>query len=305
MNAIAQSRRDDLESVAYSLIYLAKGQLPWQGIKAGSPKQKEERVQEKKKTWTPERLTEGLPPEFATFLVYVRGLAFDERPDYQYARTLFQTAFHKGGYQYDSIFDWSTGPACPLGEEQAPKIVLANPSDAASSALSLPEAAPCASPLLGEATSPSSPVADASPATESYTPQLAGAYVFIKLLPRPSLQNDDHVFGGWTDHSFWQSPSLSRTDWQFPWRPAIVLSAAPKGGFTRLSILPVMRRPGGLKSLPHHRRHRFLPVHALPGDHDAQYAIHPTPVWPLPDTYHYNTHFRLAVTVQSDVVSCL
>lgn len=66
---IAQSRRDDYESIAYMLIYFLKGKLPWQGLKANDKRTKYGLILETKQKTPIPVLCEGLPKEFADFLV--------------------------------------------------------------------------------------------------------------------------------------------------------------------------------------------------------------------------------------------
>jgi hypothetical protein len=57
---IEQSRRDDLESIGYLLVYLLRGSLPWQGLKAKTKKEKYKKIMDKKIANTPEVLCEGI-----------------------------------------------------------------------------------------------------------------------------------------------------------------------------------------------------------------------------------------------------
>lgn len=104
---VEQSRRDDLESLGYVMMYFCRGSLPWQGLKAATKKQKYDRIMEKKMTTSTEFLTRGFPNEFAIYLNYTRSLRFDDKPDYSYLRKLFRDLFVREGFQYDYVFDWT------------------------------------------------------------------------------------------------------------------------------------------------------------------------------------------------------
>nr|CAD7594678.1 unnamed protein product [Timema genevievae] len=103
----ATSRRDDMESLGYVLMYFNRGSLPWQGLKAATKKQKYEKISEKKMSTPVEVLCKGFPAEFAMYLNYCRGLRFEEGPDYMYLRQLFRILFRTLNHQYDYTFDWT------------------------------------------------------------------------------------------------------------------------------------------------------------------------------------------------------
>ena len=106
---IVQTRRDDMEALAYTLIYLAKGKLPWKGIKWGNGNDRETMRNEiyYMKMSTPvDVICEGLPDVFKEFLFYCRRLKFDETPDYSFWRNQFRKLYFKEGYKYDYQYDW-------------------------------------------------------------------------------------------------------------------------------------------------------------------------------------------------------
>ncbi|KAL7124122.1 hypothetical protein ABFS83_14G027000 [Erythranthe nasuta] len=104
---VEQSRRDDLESLGYVLMYFLRGSLPWQGLKAGTKKQKYDKISEKKMLTPVEVLCKSYPAEFISYFHYCRSLRFDDKPDYSYLKRLFRDLFIREGYQFDYVFDWT------------------------------------------------------------------------------------------------------------------------------------------------------------------------------------------------------
>ena len=106
-----QSRRDDIESVAYVMLFMLNGTLPWAGTMgnraaATTSQNKEQRVFAIKSSTPVAAVCAGAPPEFAAFVEYSRALAYEATPDYAYLRALLQTAFDNAHYTWDFEYDW-------------------------------------------------------------------------------------------------------------------------------------------------------------------------------------------------------
>jgi hypothetical protein len=96
------SRRDDMESLAYILIYFLRGSLPWVGLGAGN----QDVILQSKRGTSIEDLCYALPTEFAAFLIHARSLAFEDKPDYDGFRKMFEALLLREGPADASMFDW-------------------------------------------------------------------------------------------------------------------------------------------------------------------------------------------------------
>lgn len=104
------SRRDDLISLAYILVYFVKGKLPWQKVKGKSKDEKYDNIRKLKQNLGATAICSGLPKEFTMYLNSCEKLRFEERPDYNYLRGLFKSVFRRENYEYDLMFDWNPKP---------------------------------------------------------------------------------------------------------------------------------------------------------------------------------------------------
>ena len=106
LGGVEQSRRDDLESIAYVLVYLVKGSLPWQGLPIKKKEDRYKKIHDKKKMILPEQLCMGLPPQFQEFVVYTKGLEYAEEPKYGYLKELMKSVLFAMNETFDYYCDW-------------------------------------------------------------------------------------------------------------------------------------------------------------------------------------------------------
>jgi serine/threonine protein kinase len=104
---IEQSRRDDLESIGYMLIYFLKGKLPWQGLTASTKAKRSKQIYQIKKDTTLDVLCDGIPKEFLLYMKYCTNLKFNQTPNYEVLRNLFISLFNMCNYDLDYIYDWN------------------------------------------------------------------------------------------------------------------------------------------------------------------------------------------------------
>ena len=87
-----QSRRDDLESLGYTLIYLLNGRLFWN---TNNEVRKEEAANDRKAKYSVDVICKGMPSGIAAYLSYCRGLLFETDPDYnELTRILRKASTH-------------------------------------------------------------------------------------------------------------------------------------------------------------------------------------------------------------------
>ncbi|OHT04289.1 Casein kinase I hhp1 [Tritrichomonas foetus] len=104
-----QSRKDDLESLAYTLVYLLKGKLPWQGAGKGCGEDRDLRLRlamQVKQAVSTREVFEGMPKVFYDFVLDVQHLGYTEKPDYAKYRKMFRSLMEEKEYVYDFDYDW-------------------------------------------------------------------------------------------------------------------------------------------------------------------------------------------------------
>jgi casein kinase I family protein HRR25 len=116
------SRRDDLESLAYMLIYFIRGNLPWRRLHGETVAETWDIIRDKKLE-TEQLLTVGLPEEFDIFYKYTRSLDFDDLPDYEGLRNLFRGLAAKHGIEYDSNLIGLAGGRRRRGNAIVPRVM--------------------------------------------------------------------------------------------------------------------------------------------------------------------------------------
>ncbi|TPX31374.1 hypothetical protein SmJEL517_g05292 [Synchytrium microbalum] len=107
-NGCEQSRRDDMESLGYTLIYMLRRSLPWSVL--GDPEDDDEAVDKQiakmKSTITIDELCAGCPAEFKDFFSHTGSLEFEQAPDYEYLKSVLLQVLVNLGDSNDNIYDW-------------------------------------------------------------------------------------------------------------------------------------------------------------------------------------------------------
>ena len=91
-HGLDQSRRDDLESLGYVLVYLAQGALPWENFRSPLKTERHQGIGAIKQNTPLATLCQGAPSELEAYLDYCRALLFETRPDYKHLKRLFHEA---------------------------------------------------------------------------------------------------------------------------------------------------------------------------------------------------------------------
>ena len=100
------SRRDDLESFMYMILYFLAKKLPWQGLKAKDLAGKYKKIYLYKKDFNYKSFCKDYPSEISSLFEYIYSLSFKEKPLYDYIRDLFKKILEQKNLYIKPYFSW-------------------------------------------------------------------------------------------------------------------------------------------------------------------------------------------------------
>ena len=106
MKGVQPSRRDDLESLGYMIIYLYNQQLPWENLKCKNHSDLAQKIFAVKSFLSIKMLCKDLPKEMNEYMIYVKSLKFEEEPNYIYITRIFELMLKKINKINDLNFSW-------------------------------------------------------------------------------------------------------------------------------------------------------------------------------------------------------
>lgn len=107
LKGIQYSKRDDLISLGYMILFFLRGGLPWESlIYSPTKEEKRRKIIQMKQKYEISKLCEGYPEEFKLYIEYVSKLKLNEEINYSYCFSLFYEIFHKNFILNDGIFSW-------------------------------------------------------------------------------------------------------------------------------------------------------------------------------------------------------
>ena len=106
LKRLEQSRKDDLESLGYMLIYLYAGELPWSHKKFMSITEALDKICELRSKINLEMLCKNAPQGIYEYMKYVNKLNFEKKPDYEYLKSLFENMLNQMNEKNDGKFSW-------------------------------------------------------------------------------------------------------------------------------------------------------------------------------------------------------
>ena len=129
LKGFEQSRRDDLESLSYVIMYLLKGNLPWINIDALDKYDRYKKILKEKMEINISEFCKNLPIEFEYFFNYCRLLKFEEIPNYEKLKQLFYDVLIKENFQMDYIYDWSSLNKLTINNKKKLSLINDNNND--------------------------------------------------------------------------------------------------------------------------------------------------------------------------------